>query len=451
LENRTAGWLKKGEAFLNKIIPVERKEWAPVLLATAYGFCILLSYYILRPVRDEISAEDRGNLQILWTAVFFVMVLAVPLYSAVVSRFSRGVFIPLANRFFALNLILAYLALEFLPLSARPWIDRVFYVWTSVFALFVVTVFWGFIVDLFRNHQGKRVFGFISMGSSLGGFLGSLLVTQIGSRVPTFVLLLIAVVPLEAAAWLAWLLSRRAGGGQETLRAEGKTRVPGNAWSGIWAVIRSPYLLLIGAFIFLMTYASTVLYFHQGTLVREFMPDRGVRTEFLAWLDLGTNALTMFFQVFVAAHILRWFRIGLALALVPALAFIGFLGLGVYPSLVVVAVFGVVYRAGRYSIARPAREVLFTVVDREARYKSKAFIDAAIYRGGDLVNGWALTGLEYIGLTLAGIAFVAVPVMGLWMAVGFALGRAQERRLSHWKEDEVAPSGAATAEGATGD
>ncbi|MBT8395364.1 MAG: MFS transporter [Gemmatimonadetes bacterium] len=422
---------------LKKIIPVERDEWIPVLLATAYGFCILLSYYILRPVRDEISAEDRGNLQILWTAVFFVMVLAVPLYSSAVSRFSRAVFIPLANRFFALNLVLFYVALQFLPLTSRPWIDRVFYVWTSVFALFVVTVFWGFIVDLFRNRQGKRVFGFIAMGSSAGGLVGSLVVTALATKVPTFVLLLIAILPLEFAAWFAWFLHRRAGEGQETLRVE-KERVPGNAWSGIRLLAKSPYLLTIGAFIFLMTYASTVLYFHQGTLVRDFIPDRGARTEFYGWLDFWTNFLTLFGQMFVAAHILKWLRIGMALAIVPGIALLGYLGLGLYPTLMVVAVFSIFYRAGRYSIARPAREVLFTVVNREERYKSKAFIDAAVYRGGDLVNGWVITGLEMIGLTLAGIAFVAVPVMGVWMAVGFYLGRSQEERSRVWEEKEPA-------------
>jgi len=192
----------RGLPVLKKIFPVEREEWAPVLLATAYGFCILFSYYILRPVRDEISTADRGNLQLLWTAVFFVMVLAVPLYSALVSRYSRGVFIPLANRFFGLNLILFFVALEFLPLEARAWIDRVFYVWASVFALFVVTVFWGFIVDLFRDQHGKRVFGFIAVGSSLGGILGSLFTSLIAHLVPTFVLLLVAVAGYRF--WRAW-------------------------------------------------------------------------------------------------------------------------------------------------------------------------------------------------------------------------------------------------------
>ena len=421
-----------GFSFLKRVFRVERDEWGPVLLATGYGFCILLSYYILRPVRDEISAEDRGNLQILWTAVFFVMLLAVPAYSWFVSRFSRGVFIPWANRFFAANLFLFFLALELLPVGTRPWIDRVFYVWTSVFALFVVTVYWGFIVDLFRNEQGRRVFGFIAMGSSAGSILGGILVISLAARVPVFVLLLISTVPLEIAAWLAWLLHRRAREGQETLRVEGNTRIPGNAWTGIGLFLRSPYLRKIGLFIFLMTFASTVLYFHQGTLVRDIIPVREERYAFLGWLDVLTNSLTIFLQAFVAARIIKWFRLGVALAVVPGLALLGYLGLGAFPTLVVISVFMVLYRAGRYSIARPAREVLFTVVDREERYKSKAFIDAAVYRGGDLVNGWAVTGLEWIGLGVAGIALVAAPVMGIWMGVALMLGRAQEERKARW-------------------
>jgi AAA family ATP:ADP antiporter len=421
--------------YLKRIFRVEREEWGPVLLAVAYGFCIMLSYGILRPVRDEISAEDRGNLQVLWTVVFFVMVMAVPLYSHFVSKFSRGVFIPWANRFFASNLILFFLALQFLPLEARPWIDRFFYVWTSVFALFVVTVYWGFIVDLFKNEQGRRVFGIIAMGSSAGSILGGFVVVGLSARVPVFVLLLIAVVPLEIAAWLAWFLHRRAKAGQETLRVEGTKRVPGNAFSGIGLFLQSPYLRRIGAVIFLMTFASTVLYFHQGTLVREVIPEREARYAFLGWLDILTNILTILLQAFVAARIIKWFRVGVALAIVPGFALLGYLGLGAYPTLVVLSVFMVLYRAGRYSIARPAREVLFTVVDREERYKSKAFIDAAVYRGGDLVNGWAITGLEVLGLGVAGIAFFAVPVMGIWLMLGLALGRAQEERKAAWKED----------------
>lgn len=436
---------------LKKIIPVEREEWGPVLLATAYGFFILFSYYILRAVRDEISAADRGNLQYLWTAVFLVMVGAVPLYSALVSRFSRGVFIPLANRFFALNLILFFLALELLPLEARPWIDRVFYVWASVFALFVVTVFWGFVVDLFRDHQGKRVFGFIAVGSSLGGILGSLFTSEVADLVPTFVLLLVAVVPLEIAAWLAWLLHRRSGDAAQTaLRPEGPGRVPGTAWSGIRVVFRSPYLRAIAGYIFLMTFASTVLYYQQAELVGEAFADRGVRTVFLARIDLAVNILTIGAQGLLAAHIIRWIGIGLSLAFLPALALLGFLGLGTYPLLAVLVVLQVLYRSGRYALARPAREVLFTVVGREERYKSKAFIDAAVYRGGDLVNGWIYTGLAAVGLSVGAISLVAVPVMAVWVAYGLFLGRAQEEMVASLKEEHLPPLASTAAEGVVG-
>jgi AAA family ATP:ADP antiporter len=357
------------------------------------------------------------------------MLVVVPVYSSFVSRYSRGVFIPWVNRFFALNLVLFFAALQLLPPETRPWIDRVFYVWASVFALFVVAVFWGFIVDLFRDHQGKRVFGVIAVGSSLGGIFGSFLTTQIATLVPVFVLLLVAVIPLEVAAWLAWFLHRKAGEGQTTLRVEGKERIGGNAWSGIGLVFRSPYLKRIAAYIFLMTFASTVLYFQQADLLGQaFGDDRGASREFLAWIDLCTNILTILTQGFLAAHLLRWLGIGLSLAFLPALAFLGFLSVGTYPLLAVLVVLQVLYRSGRYAVARPAREVLYTVVGREERYKSKAFIDAAVYRGGDLVNGWIYTGLVALGLSVGAIALVALPVMGVWVAVGLFLGRAQEEK-----------------------
>ncbi len=429
-------------SFLRDLIPVEPEEWGPVLLATFYGFCILLSYYIIRPVRDEISAADRGNLQLLWTAVFFVMIGAVSLYSALVSRLSRGVFIPLANRFFALNLILFFAALELLPVEARPWIDRVFYVWTSVFALFVVTVYWGFVVDLFRSQQGKRVFGFIAVGSSVGGIVGSLFTSLVANAVPTFVLLLVAVVPLEVASWMAWLLHRKAGRSRGALRSEGPGRIAGTAWSGIRVVFQSPYLRRIAFYIFLMTFASAVIYFQQAEMVGEAIAERGARTVFLARIDLAVNILTIGGQGLLAAHLIRWFGVGVALAFLPALALVGFLVLGTYPLLAVLVALQVLYRAGRYALARPAREVLFTVVGREERYKSKAFIDAAVYRGGDLVSGWVYAGLAWIGLGVGAISLVAVPVMAVWAGVGLFLGKAQEERALDPGEEEIVPAGA---------
>jgi AAA family ATP:ADP antiporter len=424
------------EALLKRLIPVEREEWRSVLLATGYGVAIFLSYYILRPVRDEISTVERGNLQILWTAVFIVMLIAVPLYSWLVSRTSRAVFIPIANRFFALNILAFFAAIYLMPESSRVWIDRLFYVWISVFALFVVTVYWGFVADLFHNDQGKRAFGFIAAGSSVGAALGSGVTALLAERIPVFMLLLIAVVPLEIAAFLAGRMHRGAEA-SSVLRREGRSRVPGNAFSGIQTVLRSPYLAKIAGFIFLMTFASTVLYYHQSELVYAAIPnDRGQRTALLAQMNLAVSILTLGGQAFITAHLIRRIGVGLALALVPALTLVGFLVLGLNPMLVVFIIVQVAYSTLHYAIAKPSREVLFTVVSREERYKSKAFVDAAVYRGGDLVNGWIYAGLAALGMGVGGISLLAVPIMALWAWWSFSLGRDQEVLAGRVAEEE---------------
>lgn len=402
-------------------------EVAPLLWATAYGFCILFAYYILRAVRDEISAADPGNLQILWTAVFLAMLVAVPAYSWAASRFQRGVLVPLANRFFIANLVGFYLALVLLPTGTRVWIDRVFYVWASVFALFVVTVFWGFMADLFRNEQGKRLFGFIAVGSSLGGLAGSAVTSQLVQVLPQFTLLLAACVPLEAASWCVAVLHRRFGGGPDSSRAENRP-LGGGAWSGIGVVFRSPYLLAIASFIVLMTYASAVLYYLQADVIGAAMADRAARTALFARIDFWSNVLTIVLQTMLAARLIRWLGVGVSLAALPVVAGLGFVWLGSAPVLSVLIVLQVAYRGVRYGLAKPAREVLFTVVSREEKYKSKPFLDAAIYRGGDLVSGWAYAGLAAVGLSIGAIALTAAPLAVVWAAVGLRLGRRQEER-----------------------
>jgi AAA family ATP:ADP antiporter len=417
-------------ALVRKVVDVkDGNEMAGMLWATAYGFLIMCSYYILRAVRDEISSADRGNLQILWTAVFLVMLVAVPLYSWVASRFSRGTFVPLANRFFIACLIAFWLCLALLPDSARPWIDRVFYVWTSMFALFVVTVFWGFMADCFDNSQGRRLFGFIAVGSSLGGIVGSSITATLAELVPTFSLLLIACVPLEMASWCARVLHRRFATGSVLDEGETERPIAGTAFSGMKAVFQSPYLLGIATFLALMTFASTILYFQQANLVAEAFTDRAVRTAFFAKVDLTVSILTIVFQVYLTAKIIKWMGVGLALAIVPIAVALGFVALGLYPTLAVLVVVQVIYRAGRYGFTKPAREVLWTVVGREAKYKSKPFLDAAVYRGGDLVSGWIYAGLAAVGLTIGAIALVAAPVAAFWAVLSFRLG-AREKAMA---------------------
>jgi AAA family ATP:ADP antiporter len=377
-------------------------------------------------VRDEISAADRGNLQILWTAVFLVMLVAVPLYSWAATRFSRGTFVPLANRFFIACLVGFWACLVVLPMGARPWIDRVFYVWTSVFALFVVTVFWGLIADCFSNEQSKRLFGFIAVGSSIGGIVGSTVTAALAVQVPVFSLLLISCVPLEVASWCARTLDRRFETGSVTTPGEADRPLSGTAFSGMKAVFESPYLLRIALFLALMTFASTVLYFVQADLVAEAFTDRGVRRAFFAQIDVAVNVLTILFQVYLTAVIIRWLGVGLALAAVPAAVAVGFVALGAYPTLAILVAVQIVYRAGRYGMTKPAREVLFTVLSREQKYKSKAFLDAAVYRGGDLVSGWLYAGLAFVGLSVGAIALVAAPVAAIWTGVALGLGRREE-------------------------
>lgn len=407
---------------VSRVVDVRREELSALLWATLYGFAIFLSYYIIRPVRDEISSADRGNLQILWTAVFLVMLVAVPMYSWIASRRPRGQFVPIANRFFAANLVLFYVALVFLPEAARPWIDRVFYVWGSVFALFVVTVYWGFIVDVFDSGQGKRLFPFIAVGASLGGIAGSTVSTLLASFVPVFGLLLIAVLPLEVGAQCVRILHRNAGG-RADVRGSAELPLPGTALSGIGLVFRSPYLMAIATYLGLMTFASTVLYFQQADLIGAAFADRGERTAFYAWIDLVVNISTIVLQVVVTARIIRWIGLGWSIILVPVLATAGFIAVGVVPTLAVLVGLQIAYRAGRYGVAKPAREILFTVLGREERYKSKAFLDAAVYRGGDLVSGWIYSGLAAIGLSVGAIALVAAPLAGVWALVGWSLAK----------------------------
>ena len=416
------------KTLIGKLVDIrDDDEWKGLLIATAYGFFIMFSYYILRAVRDEISSADRGNLQYLWTAVFFVMLLAVPAYSWLASKFSRGVFVPMVNRFFIVCLVAFWACLVFLPLEARPWVDRVFYVWSSVFALFVVTVFWGFMSDCFDNSQGKRLFSFIAVGSSFGGMAGSLVTSELAEMLPVFLLLLLACIPLEIASWCARSLHRRFNTGSVAIPGEAERVIAGNAWSGMQAVFSSRYLMGIAAFIALMTFVSTMLYFQQASLVADAFANRGERTAFYARVDLLVSALTIIFQVYLTARIIKWLGVGLTLAVIPALMALGFIVLGLYPTLAVLVVVQVIYRAGRYGLTKPAREILWTVLGREAKYKSKPFLDAAVYRGGDLLSGWIYTGLLALGLSVGAIALTAAPLAGLWTMLAINLGSKQEK------------------------
>jgi len=410
-----------------------------MLWAFAYFFCLLASYYILRPLRDEMGvAGGVKNLQWMFTATFVVMLAAVPVFGALVARFPRRVFVPWVYRFFIINILIFFVLLT--VTRSSPWVARVFFVWVSVFNLFVVTVFWSFLADLFTSAQGKRLFGFIAAGGTCGALLGPSVTAALAVPLGPVNLLLISALLLEGAVQCVSGLLRAAdvgaGIGTTTMTAtatatatEGNNdrAVGGGMLAGLFHVARSPYLLMICGHILLLTTTATFLYFQQAEVVSKAFSDPGERTRIFALIDLAVGLATLLVQVTATGRLITRFGVGPALAFMPLVTLVGFLCLAVAPVLGVVIAFQAIRRAADFAITNPAREILFTVIPREDKYKAKNFMDTVVFRGGDAASAWAFTGLRGIGLDLPGIAWVTVPLAAFWVGLALVIGRRQER------------------------
>ena len=357
-----------------------------------------------------------------------------PIYGALVARLTRARFIPVVYHFFAANLALFWLLLTLHVGTAT--VARVFYVWLAVFSLFAVAVFWSFMADIFTADQGKRLFGFIGAGGTAGALLGPVMTIGLVSFGPVN-LLLAAVILLEAAVFCVWRLEH-ATAMQGDRRAE-PPRLGGSAFAALPELMRSPYLLGIAAWISLQSFCATILYFQQIHLVAAGVHGAGAQTRIFAGIDLAVNLLTLATQVFATGHLLRRFGTGVTAAALPAIYIVGFLAIFAAPTLTVVLVAQVAQRWFHFSVATPARQVLYTVLGREEKYKAKNLIDVVIYRGSDALYGWVYDSLQVLGLKLGAIALVSVPVAAIWLALSAALGRAQERRAE--RIDTAAASG----------
>jgi AAA family ATP:ADP antiporter len=415
------------EELLGRAVDIRAGEAAAALLSFFYFFALLASYYVLRPLRDEMGvAGGVDNLPWLFTGTFVAMLAAVPVFGAVVARFPRRRFVPWVYRFFAVNILLFFLLLSADDDGVRLWTARAFFIWVSIFNLFVVSVFWSFMADLFSNTQGRRLFGFIAAGGSAGALLGPTLTATLAVPLGPVNLLLIAALLLEAAVQCIRALLRRM-----PERADGPaTAAPigGSVWAGLIELARSPYLLGIGLYIVLYTMSSTFLYFQQAEIIAGASDDPGVRTRIFSVIDLIVNLLTLGVQIGLTGRLMRRFGVAPLLAFLPALTAIGFAVLAVAPSVAAVIAFQALRRAGNFAISRPARELLFTVVTPEQKYKAKNAIDTLVYRGGDAVSGWLYALLQGLGMGLSGIAAATVPVAALWWLLAIRLGRAQDRR-----------------------
>jgi AAA family ATP:ADP antiporter len=425
--------------WLARLVEVEPDEVRALLWSFAYFFSLLCGYYVLRPMRDAMGiAGGVEQLHWLFTGTFVAMLAAVPLFGWVTSRFPRRRFLPYVYLFFIANLLAFWALLR--GESANANAARAFFIWTSVYNLFVVSVFWSFMADLYATPQAKRLFGFIAAGGTIGALVGPALAAALARPLGAASLLLVsagfmALAVLCIHRLIAWSAERRgaASGGQDVAEAR---PLGGGVLAALPLVLRSPYLLGIALFMLLFTTVSTVLYFQQAQIVRDAFTSAGERASVFGAIDLAVNALTVAVQFFLTGRLVRALGVAGTLALVPVLLAAGLLALAIAPVLAVIVAVQIVRRAGEYAVTRPAREMLYVVLGREEKYKAKSFLDTVVYRGGDAVSAWAYAGLRAIGLGLGAIAFIAVPVAGAWAWLAHRLGRRQQALAAHPAEGE---------------
>lgn len=414
-----------------------------MLFGFAYFFCLLCSYYMLRPLRDAMGLVGGvGRLPWLFTATFVSMLALVPIFGAVTTRWPPRRFVPLVYRFFVLN-ILGFGALFAIGVQEVA-VSRVFFVWISVFNLFVVSIFWSVMADHFRSEQGRRLFGFIAAGGTGGALVGPALAAALVVKFGVALLIVIAAVLLELAVQCFRLLANAT---QDSVHEAGSRsirrydeKIGGGMFAGITLILKERYLLGIALYLTLHTFASTFLYFEQGRIVTEALSDTATRTRFFAMVDLAVSCLAIVLQVLVAGHFIKRFGVAAALILLPIAGLIAFAGIALWPSLWMLAAAQGVRRAIDYAIVRPAREVLFTVVSRAAKYKAKSVIETVVYRGGDVVSGWMFAWLTAAGIGFAGVTAIFAPVTAFWVWLAVWLGRRQERQAKE-HPTQPAPAG----------
>ena len=451
---------------LKWIVPVRDNEIRAVLWAAGYFFFLMCGYYPLRALRENMGVKAGiDNLAWLWTATLVVVIVLNPMFSAMVARYPRRTFIPYIYRFFITNLLVLFVLFQvFDEGPSNVYLGRVFYVWLSVFNLFVVSVGWGFMADIFSNPQSRRLFGFIACGASLGGTIGSALVIVLVEHIDPLLFMLFGAVLLEGAARTVAPLNRIA------LRAKQPTGAPstpgneqppatndaaksdqslasessfqsapdepirGSVWEGMLRVARSPYLLGIALFMFFWSASGTFMYLAQADIADKFFTDDPSRIKFFARVNFWVNICSFVGQAWLASRVIKLLGVGLTLAFVPTVVFVGFTVLGTSLTRLEPATLIWVFitieaarKVANYSLARPAREILYTVVPRAEKYKSKTFIDTFVVRTSDPINGWINMGLKAVGLSTASVLFVVMPVAGIWFVLALALGARQKR------------------------
>ena len=389
----------------------------------------MAAYYLLRPVRDAMASDwTDTELSMLWTLNFFISTAIVAVWGFVIARIPFNKLVPGIYTFFATSFVFFFFATQ--SLEDRVLVDKSFYIWVSVFALFHVSVFWSYMADIFNKEQAKRLFAVIAAGASLGAIFGPLLSGFMANAIGIYAMMLIAAVmlmiPVPIILYLARLKQTELGNAEVAIDIE-KAKIGGYPLRGFHDFFTNPYLLGIGIFIILYTGIGSFVYFEQKNLLAEFTLEE--RTSIYGYRDAVVNTLTYLLAFFLTGRLVTKLGMPVTLAVVPVVLIFGMLILSFSPVLMVAVTMHVVLRAGNYGLTRPAREMLFTLASREDRFKTKPVIDIVAYRGGDVIMGWFFTGLSTgLGLGLAAIAAVGAGIAAVWAFVGYRLGRRFDRQ-----------------------
>ncbi len=427
--------------FAFRVLGIERREYVAVLWSFIYFFCLLAAYYMLRPVRETMAIVGGvQNIQWLFTGTFAVMLLVTPVFGWIASRFPRRTFLPWVYYFFIASILLFFGAYTVLgDRLDQVWVARGYFVWLSVFNLFVVSVFWSFMVDIFSTEQSRRLFGIISAGGSTGAILGPLLTSIVVVPIGFENLLPIAALLLAFAVYCVHRLrrwSRAQTAGDSGHSTAGSRPMGGSPLAGVTLVLKTPYLAAIAAALFFALFLGGVMYVYMAQLVGERFTDTDQQTRVFAVIDTFSNALSFIGQLLIVRFAVRKVGIGLTLAMLPLVSIAGFALLALNPVFIVIAVFQVVRRGLAYGLSKPASDMLYSVVSREAKYKAKNFVETAIWRASDLIAVWTVRLLSGLGMAVSGVALLCVPIAAAWSLLAIWIGREYRRRDA--REEEAA-------------
>ncbi len=438
--------------FLSRYLRIKKVELPLALLGALYFFCVLCGYFFLRPVREAMGvSRGMSDLRWLFTVTSILSLVAVLAFGGVVARMNRRQFIPVAYLFVIVCLLLfsgllivnimsggGLIGSEAETLTSRL-VGYTFYVWLSVINLFITSVFWAFMVDIFHFDQSKRMFPFIGIGGTLGAIMGGWSTNQVSSMtespyLPVGLMLAgalffgLAIVVMLTLDRMAIRLSSFYGTPMDRIAERRTGKMGGSLWEGLRAIGTSSYLLGIGAYIVLMAVSNTLIYFTQASIILENTDTLSQRVAGFAQFDMLAQIATLFTQIFITTHLIKRIGVGWTLAILPAVTMIGFTILSVWTLYGVMAIFQALHRATRYAVSRPARETLFSVVSASEKYKAKPVVDVFLYRGGDVAGAGIDSLFALLGVTLAGVATATIPLAGVWTVLSVRLSRTQAKK-----------------------